>query len=62
MREAFSSWLAAYKKYHNNPESDEEKKYENDMYELWKGQFPKNLVEDPESGKIICRENREWKL
>lgn len=62
MREAFSSWLAAYKKYHTNPESDEEKKYESDMYELWKGQFPKNLVEDPESGKIICRENREWKL
>ena len=28
----------------------------------WKGQFPKNLVEDPESGKIICRENCEWKL
>lgn len=62
MLEAFSSWLTAYKKYHTNPESDEEKKYESDMYELWKGQFPKNLVEDPESGKIICRENREWKL
>lgn len=62
MRKAFSAWLTAYKKYHTNPESHEEKKYECDMYELWKGQYPNNTIDDPESGKIICRENREWKL
>ena len=62
MRKAFSAWLTAYEKYHTHPETEEEKQYESDMYELWKGQYPKNLVNDPISGKIICRENLDWKL
>lgn len=60
--EAFSSWVTAYKKYHTNPDTAEEKQYEQTMYELWKAQYPNNTIKDPESGKIICRENREWKL
>ena len=62
MRKAFSAWLTAYEKYHTNPESEEEKKLESDMYELWKGQYPNNLTTDPLNGMTICRETREWKL
>ena len=62
MKKAFSSWITAYTKYHTNPNAPEEKQYENDMYELWKAQYPNNTAKDPESGKTICRENREWKL
>lgn len=62
LREAFASWIAAYKKYHSNPETEEEKQYEEDMYALWKAQFPNNFTKDEITGQTICRENREWKL
>lgn len=35
---------------------------EEDMYALWKAQFPNNFAKDDIIGQTICRENQEWKL
>lgn len=62
LKKAFSEWITAYKKYHSGSENGFQNSREENLYDLWKAQFPNNLVKDELTGKIICREDREWKL
>jgi len=65
LAKALDSWLIAYEKYHPKSDYDtlEEKEIAQNKYALWKAQFPNNIVSDSNaSGKLICREDREWVL